>query len=166
MRSSTTPASSRWSEFRARGGLWVVAQFVLWAGITASLFLPPAWPDEVRTPLRVLGALLVGLGLGAVIWAYRSLGPAFTPFTRPPERASRVARGPYRLARHPMYGGALLFFAGLSCAFSVTALAVTGALALLWRGKSAAEERVLRQRFPGYSEYSERTPRRFWPGIY
>jgi len=159
-------ASSRWNEFRAAGGVWVLAQLALMAGITAALFLPPDWPEDVRVPLAIVGLLLMLAGLGLVVWAYRSLGRAFSPFTHPPPEAERVESGPYRLARHPMYGGGILFFAGLSLLFSVTALVVTAALALLWRGKSAAEERVLGQRFPEYDAYRRRTRRRFVPGLY
>src|SRR5687767_979698 len=112
-------ASSRWSEFRAAGGLWVLAQLALMAGITAALFLPPDWPEDVGIPLTVVGALLVLAGLGLVVWAYRSLGAAFTPLTHPPREAERVEGGPYRLARHPMYGGGILFFTGLSLGFSI-----------------------------------------------
>jgi protein-S-isoprenylcysteine O-methyltransferase Ste14 len=158
--------SSRWSEFRAAGGLWVLAQLALMAGITAVLLLPPDWPEDVRIPLAILGLLLVLVGVGLVVWAYRSLGRAFSPFTHPPPEAERVEGGPYRLARHPMYGGGLLFFAGLSLVFSIPALVLTAALALLWLGKSAAEERVLSQRFPEYDAYRRRIRRRFLPGIY
>jgi protein-S-isoprenylcysteine O-methyltransferase Ste14 len=136
------------------------------AGITAACLFPPDWPDSVRQPLKVVGIVLVVVGLALATWAYRSLGPAFTPLTEPPASATRVEAGPYRLARHPMYGGGILAFAGLSLVFSIPALAVTAALAILWRAKSAAEERVLLQRFPEYGAYRRRTRRRFLPGIY
>jgi protein-S-isoprenylcysteine O-methyltransferase Ste14 len=158
--------SSRWNEFRVAGGLWVLAQLALMAGITAALLLPPDWPEDVRVPFAIVGLLFVLAGVGLVVWAYRSLGRAFSPFTHPPPEAERVEAGPYRLARHPMYGGGILFFAGLSLAFGITALVLTAALALLWRGKSAAEERVLVRRFPDYDAYRRRTRRRFLPGIY
>ena len=159
-------ASSRWSEFRERGGLWVAAQFALMAGIAVAWLLPPEWPDSVRWPLRVVGIVLVVIGIGLALWAHGALGRAFTAFTRPPEGATRVEAGPYRFARHPMYGGGVLLFAGVSLAFSVTALALTVALAVLWRGKSAVEERLLVARFPEYEDYRNRTPRRFLPGLY
>jgi protein-S-isoprenylcysteine O-methyltransferase Ste14 len=161
-----TPASSRWSEFRARGGLWVVAQFALMAGITAAWLLPPDWPDSVRWPLRIVGLLLVVVGLALVFWAHGALGRAFTTLTHPPPEAPRAETGPYKYARHPMYGGGILVFAGASLAFSITALALTGGLAVLWRAKSMAEERVLVVRFTEYGPYRERTRRRFLPWIY
>jgi protein-S-isoprenylcysteine O-methyltransferase Ste14 len=136
------------------------------AGITAAFLLPPEWPDEVDDPLLVVGIVLMVVGVGLVRWAHRSLGRGFTPFTRPPPGTELAEAGPYRLARHPMYGGALLFFVGLSLVIGVVALVLTAALALLWRGKSAVEERHLSERFPDYAAYRRRTPRRFLPGIY
>ena len=159
-------ASSRWSEFRARGGLWVAAQFALMAGIASAWLLPPEWPESVRLPLRVVGILVVLLGLGLGVWAHGALGRSFTTFARPPRAGTRVEAGPYRLARHPMYGGGILLFAGFSLIFSATALGLTAVLAVLWWGKSAAEERMLVARFPEYAAYRSRTPRRFWPGLF
>jgi protein-S-isoprenylcysteine O-methyltransferase Ste14 len=136
------------------------------AGIIAALFPPPSWPDSARRPLQIAGIVLLLVGAAIIVWAYRSLGRAFTPFTRPPESAERVETGAYRLARHPMYGGGILCFAGLSLAFSVSALVLTAALAALWRNKSAVEERWLAARFPDYDAYRRRTSRRFLPGVY
>jgi protein-S-isoprenylcysteine O-methyltransferase Ste14 len=161
-----TPASSRWSEFRARGGSWVVAQSVLFAAITAAAILGPRWPDEVAFPFSVLGGVLAGLGLGIAGWAYRSLGSSFTAYARPPSGAKRVEAGPYRLVRHPMYGAGIVLLAGISLAYSITALALTVVLAVLWRAKSAAEERFLVARFPEYAAYRQRTRYRFWPLLY
>jgi protein-S-isoprenylcysteine O-methyltransferase Ste14 len=159
-------ASLRWSDFRAQGGPWVVAQLVLMAGIAAALLLPQPWPGSVRRPLQIAGAVLVVLGLALAAWAFRALGRSFTAYTTPPADASRVETGPYRLVRHPMYGGGLLFFAGLSLVHSITALGLTLALGVLWRAKSSVEERNLLARFPDYALYRARTPRRFFPLLY
>jgi protein-S-isoprenylcysteine O-methyltransferase Ste14 len=161
-----TRASSRWSEFRARGGLWVVAQIVLMGAVVIALRFPHGWPSSVPEPLRVVGLLLAVLGLTFAVWGFRSLGQSFTAYTTPPQAASRVESGPYRLVRHPMYGGGLIFFAGLSLAFTVTALVPTLLLGLLWRGKSAVEERNLVALFPEYASYRARTVHRFLPWIY
>jgi protein-S-isoprenylcysteine O-methyltransferase Ste14 len=163
MRSSTTRASSRWSEFRDRGGIWVVAQFALMGLIAVAWLLPPEWPEAVRLPFRIVGAVLVGLGLGLALWAHRALGRAFTPFPQPPGDAPRTESGPYRYARHPMYGGGILVFTGLSLALSVPSLVPTIVLAALWRAKSGVEELALAERFPDYERYRSRTPRRFLP---
>src|SRR5712691_6457289 len=117
MQSSTTPASSRWSEFRARGGVWVVAQFAVMIAIAAAWLVPPEWPEPVRMPFRVVGVAVALAGLALALWAHRVLGGAFTPYTHPPLDATRVESGPYRYVRHPMYGGGIVVFVGLSLVF-------------------------------------------------
>lgn len=166
MLSSMTRDSSRWSEFRARGGAWVVAQSLLFGALATAAILGPRWPHGVGPAFRIAGGVLVGVGLVFAVWAYRALGASFTAYPSPPAGARRVDAGPYRLVRHPMYGGVLLFLVGISLAYSVAALVLTGALAVLWRVKSAAEERWLVGRFPDYEDYRRRTPRRFFPYLY
>jgi len=161
-----TRASSRWSEFRRRGGIRVVAQSIFFAAIAATAIVGPRWPGVAQVPLSIAGGVLTGAGLGLAAWAYRSLGPAFTPYPRPERDARRVEGGPYRLVRHPMYGGLLLLFEGVSLAFSYTSLVPALALGALWWRKSLTEERFLSERFPDYPDYRRRTPRRFFPYLY
>ena len=97
------------------------------------------------------------------MWSSRTLGSALTPFPQPRAGATLVERGPYRLARHPVYGGGLLFFAGVSLARSVPSMILTVLLAVLWWRKSIAEERRLAAAYPDYAAYRTRTPRRFLP---
>jgi protein-S-isoprenylcysteine O-methyltransferase Ste14 len=68
-----------------------------------------------------------------------------------------VQTGPYRLLRHPIYFGGVLFFAGLSLVFSIYGLALTAVLAVFWIAKARLEERLLSERFPQYAEYRRRT---------
>jgi protein-S-isoprenylcysteine O-methyltransferase Ste14 len=166
MRSSTTRVSSRWSELRDRGVVWVVAQFALMGVMAVAWLVPPEWPDPVRTPFRVVGVALALAGVGLALWAHRSLGSSFTAFTTPPSGGARVESGPYRYVRHPMYGGGILAFAGFSLALSVPSLPLVAALAALWRAKSGVEERALAARYPDYAEYRRHTPHRFLPGLF
>ena len=127
----------------------MVAQFVLFALILVSLF----FGDGV-TPL---GWIVVAVGLALGIWAGRTMGDALTAFPRPARDAELVQRGPYRVVRHPIYLGGTLFFVGLGLVFSVYALALTAALAVLWVFKARHEERLLAERFPEYADYRRRT---------
>ena len=133
------------------------------AVVGATWLLPPAWPDAVRTPLRFVGLVLAALGAVLLVWASHTLGNALTPFPQPRQGATLVERGPYRLARHPIYGAGLLFFGGVSLARSIPSLVLTAALAVLWWRKSLAEERRLEAAYPEYPAYRARTPRRFLP---
>jgi protein-S-isoprenylcysteine O-methyltransferase Ste14 len=128
---------------------FVVAQFLLIAAIAVACFLPP------HLHQHALGVVLAVAGLLVAAWSARTLGRALTPNPRP--RGPLVTNGPYRFLRHPIYVGGSVFFAGVSLAFSWTALALTGALAVLWFAKTRVEERYLLERFPEYADYRRRT---------
>jgi protein-S-isoprenylcysteine O-methyltransferase Ste14 len=148
--------------FLHRGGGWVVAQFLLMAVIAAGWLLPGR-PGSVV--VRTLGIALALLGLGLFAWAYHTLGRSFTPFPVPRADGELVESGPFRLVRHPTYGGGLLLFGGISLALGLGGLVGTAALALLWWRKSELEERVLAGRFDRYGAYRRRVRRRFLPWL-
>ena len=150
----------------ARGGGWVVLQLALMGGILAVGVAGPGWPDSARWWLKGAGVLLVFGGVLVVVGAARALGRGMTPYPRPADAGELVDTGPYAVVRHPVYTGAILLFAGVSLALSPWALAGTGLLAVLWALKSRVEERFLRERYPAYAGYSERTRYRLIPYVY
>jgi protein-S-isoprenylcysteine O-methyltransferase Ste14 len=143
-----------------RGTPWVVAQFALIALAAGTMALGPL---GTVIALRVAGALVATTGAALAGWAFLALGRDLTPFTRPREGAKLREHGPFGLVRHPVYGGLLLFFCGLSLAVDLLALAVTALLAAVWAGKAREEEQRLRSRFPSYAAYAQRVRRRFVP---
>ena len=134
------------------------------AAIVAAGFVPPAWPDGVEGPLDVVGGAIALLGAVVVVASARALGSAFTPFPKP--RGELVTAGLYRYARHPIYGGGILFFAGWGLFRSPAALLMTLALAVFWDRKARFEERLLAERYPDYADYRRRTRRRLLPFVY
>jgi protein-S-isoprenylcysteine O-methyltransferase Ste14 len=150
----------------ARGGGWVVLQFVLIAAVVMVGLLGQGWPDAARWWLKGVGVVLLLAGLLVVRSAVRALGIALTPYPRPRDAAALVETGPYAIVRHPIYAGAALVFAGISLALSPAALAVTVLLVVLWALKSRVEERFLRERYPPYAEYCSRTRYRLVPFVY
>lgn len=150
----------------ARGGGWVVLQFVLLAAILGLGLLAPGWPDGARWWLKGAAVLLVVGGALVIAKAGRALGAGLTPFPRPADGAELVESGPYAVVRHPVYTGGLLVAAGISLALSPSALAATAALAVVWALKARVEERFLRERYPAYAAYCERTRRRLVPFVY
>jgi len=94
------------------------------------------------------------------------LARSTTVFPRPREGAMLADNGVYRRVRHPVYGAVLLIALGWSLVESPLGLLPTAALAVVFDLKARVEEAWLEERFPGYSQYRDRTPRRFVPGVY
>ena len=146
----------------ARGGGWVVLQFAVMAVVAACWLLPGRPGSSV---VRGIGTVLAALGVVLVVWAYRALGRSFTPFPVPRPDAELADSGPFRLVRHPTYGGGLLLFTGASLALGLYGLVATAALAVVWWRKSELKEGVLTTRFPAYAAYRQRVPHRFFPWL-
>jgi protein-S-isoprenylcysteine O-methyltransferase Ste14 len=148
--------------FSARGGWWIVGQVpvLLLAALAAPAtgrFEPGfAWP----------GMALVALGFLVAIAGVTALGRALTPFPRPLAQASLRETGAYSWVRHPNYSGLGVASLGWALAWQSVpdAIAAIAVFAFFDR-KAGFEERLLRERFPGYAEYASRV-RKLLPGIY
>jgi protein-S-isoprenylcysteine O-methyltransferase Ste14 len=149
-----------------RGGGWVALQFALMAVILLLGASAPDWPDAPHFELQVAGVIIATIGAAVVLVAARSLGPGFTPLPSPSARAELVERGLYRVVRHPIYTGGILFFLGVSLDASPWAVLGTAVLAVVWGLKAQVEERFLAARYPGYEDYCARTRYRLVPYVY
>ena len=131
----------------SRGEGWVVIQSLLIVAIVGCGFVGVYWPGSVESYLTVVGILLLVAGAAVTLTGALTLGRSFTHFPRPRSSGRLHQRGIYRLVRHPVYGGVLL-------------------LALVFDLKSRREEIWLRERYPEYAAYAERTRSRFIPFVY
>jgi len=156
---------ARPASFGARGGWWVVAQVPI---MLAAAAVPPMWGAalEIAQPLCLAGIALTLLGAALAVVGLAALGGALTPFPQPLDGTVLRQSGIYALARHPIYGGLVIASAGWALAWqSVPGGLVALAVALFFDRKAAFEERLLRERFPGYGEYAGRV-KKLIPGIY
>jgi len=149
--------------FFARGGWWVIGQFVLFAAIGTALAAtggdPPGWLTVVGAGLALGGAAL-GVSAG---WQIRR---HITALPAPREGAPLTEGGAFGLVRHPIYGGAVLGSSGLA-ALDGNLAALVGSLVLLsvFVGKTRLEERLLIEQHPHYADYRRRVPRRLLPWL-
>jgi protein-S-isoprenylcysteine O-methyltransferase Ste14 len=127
--------------------LVVVIGGILFLVLTHSLF--SASPVVIALQLAAI-ALNVSARLSFPREAFR--------VSAAPGGSEIIRRGPYRFIRHPMYAAVLLFiwtailshlsWLNVSVGIVVTAFACARVI---------AEERLLRQRFPGYIDYARST---------
>ncbi|HXV73033.1 MAG TPA: 2-amino-4-hydroxy-6-hydroxymethyldihydropteridine diphosphokinase [Acidimicrobiia bacterium] len=144
----------------------VAGQFVMFISAALALAADGRLPEGKVTALGVVGALLAMGGLILAFISARRLGPSVTPSPVPKKGAHMVMSGPYRYARHPIYGGIFLVLLGtalfLDSVYGV--VASVAALVFFW-AKSTYEERQLRTRFNGYRHYREVVHRRLIPFV-
>lgn len=141
-----------------RTAWWLVAvQF----GLLAVIVLIPAGDDwPVGPGLRLVAATLAAVGLALMVVAGLQLGRNLTALPLPTGGARLRTDGLYRVARHPIYTGLLLFCAGLIVGSGSWArLAVLGLLVGWLNVKARWEEGRLAERFPEYPAYAARTGR-------
>jgi protein-S-isoprenylcysteine O-methyltransferase Ste14 len=153
-----------------RGEWYVLAQIPLMALI---LFGPRTWPGAGRLSFpypqawSVAALALIVAGGSLIISGGLWLGRRnLTALPRPRDEARLVETGPYRLVRHPIYAGGIVFSLGWSIwVRGPLTFAYTLALVVLMDVKSRHEERWLMARFPGYAAYRTRV-RKLIPFVY
>jgi protein-S-isoprenylcysteine O-methyltransferase Ste14 len=164
------------SEFKPREGVqtWdvvlsVVARVSLLASyVVAGLDVRFGWKPEIPLAVQVAALVLGLLGGGLIVWAMAANRHAAVYARIQKERGHVVATtGPYRFVRHPFYVGVIAFALMIPLALgSVWALVSGGLAILLFVLKTAAEDRMLRTRLPGYAEYAQRVRYRLLPGVW
>lgn len=149
------------SRFPAR--LLLVLQFTLMALVAVAIWIDGSVPSDM-SPLRILGVVIGLAGAALDLWAARQLGPALTASPLPKQDAGLVTNGPYRLVRHPIYGGLILLALGASLVFASWLGALASLLLVpLFFVKAAYEEHHLRLRHAGYRAYRRQVRRWFIP---
>jgi protein-S-isoprenylcysteine O-methyltransferase Ste14 len=153
-----------------------------WDAVVASLsivlfvaIVPIAALDDVRyrwlpTPdwVTFAGYALLTLGFMGVTWA-QATNRHFEPTVRIQSDHDHkvIDTGPYAHIRHPGYAFAIPFAAGIALSLgSLAALIPVAILALLLAGRTLAEEAVLREGLPGYTEYASRVKYRWLPFVW
>jgi protein-S-isoprenylcysteine O-methyltransferase Ste14 len=129
----------------------------LWLGLIAAFL--PTFSTPTSNHLYLLIPALFGYGW--ILWSLISIGPQFG--IAPADRGI-TCRGPYRLIRHPMYLGELIF--RLALAFDSKQLWLAFVMAILFIFLQC--ERILREEkiIHGYPCYAHLVPWRLVPHIW
>jgi protein-S-isoprenylcysteine O-methyltransferase Ste14 len=127
------------------------------------------WHWSTMSPfVQWAGCALVVAAFLFLYWTMRTNSFAAPVVKIQRERGQRViTTGPYAIVRHPMYLGALFYFAGTSLVLgSWWGLATIPFLALLLGIRIGIEEKTLRMGLAGYDDYARRVRWRLVPLIW
>ncbi|MPM18514.1 hypothetical protein SDC9_64926 [bioreactor metagenome] len=130
----------------------------LWLGMIAA-FLPTFSTTTSHTAWYFLFPALAGYVL--ILWSLLTLGPRFG--VAPADRGL-TSRGPYRLLRHPMYLGELVFRVAMvfSSPYLFTAIILSLVLVFIQCWRILREEKMIE----GYTCYMRIVPWRLIPGLW
>ena len=155
-------ARSHWAAMiradRASAFGWglVVTQFVLLAVLISHTISARRTAGLTHT----VGLATAAVGVSVLGGASLQLGRDLRVHPAPHASTALRTDGAYRLVRHPIYSGLLLFAAGIAIVNgTLRGSAVSCGLGLLLAVKAHFEERLLARRFPEYAQYASRTPR-------
>ncbi len=160
------------SNFVQRGGLWVLAQFVLIPLLAVIVLVARgtgwerAWPAPFARLGQGAGLFMTAAAGILLLTALAHLGSNLTPFPRPLDNSTLVDTGAYGIVRHPIYTSIILALFGLAVfANSVLGLVFSVLIFAFFNRKATYEERMLEQRFARYSDYRKRV-KKLIPFIY
>jgi protein-S-isoprenylcysteine O-methyltransferase Ste14 len=156
---------------QARGDGVLMAVFlalvILWL-IVMALDAGRSRLSHVPVWLQIVGALAVALCFYVSFLVMRANIYAAAAVRIQTERGHRVVTdGPYRVVRHPMYTGAILFFLGTPLLLgSWLGLAFVPVLVALLAMRAVMEERLLSAALDGYPAYAARVRFRLIPFVW
>lgn len=162
---STARSASRASRLVLFGPLLGV-----WLLVRAHV-IPPEWLVMRlwdRTPaIELLGLALTILGCLFAVWARVTLGSNWSGLPTVRRDHELITRGPYALARHPIYTGILLALAGSAIAYGESGWIMSWFLVLIsYTVKIRQEEQLMMETFPqDYPAYRRRV-KALIPGVF
>lgn len=111
--------------------------------------------------LSVWPAILIIMSFLLMLWALAAMQRSkWRIFPEPSAKAILIIHGPYRYIRHPMYSAIILGAAGLLTSYCTwLRLIMVISLAIVLISKLTWEEKMLSQKFEGYSSYCTHTKR-------
>jgi protein-S-isoprenylcysteine O-methyltransferase Ste14 len=135
------------------GAVLIFGRDLPWSWLGARL-----WPRSFGA--YWCGVALLAAGLAFSVWARVHLGRNWSGSVTVKEGHELIRSGPYALVRHPIYTGLITAVAGTAITYgTVRALLGLVIITASFLRKLAAEERFMRETFPGeYERYRASVP--------
>jgi len=147
--------NNRWYLYRIFSGV-VLVLLLRFFGLKSSFFLYYIH----SAPVRIIGAVLVFLGIAVAFWARYHLGRNWGMPLSEKEGAELVTTGPYAYIRNPIYAGVLLALIGSILVYGVLWLIVLVLYGGYFFYSVFGEEKIMMRLFPEqYPPYKARTKR-------
>lgn len=153
-----------WDKVVIRCYTGLLAVLLVLSALDAGRFRWSVVPVGVQ--LLAWGALCIA---GTITWHVMSVNAYLSSWARIQEERGHVVvtKGLYRYVRHPMYLGIILAFIGIPLALGswwalIPGLSIVGVFVY----RTLREDGMLRQKLPGYEEYTEQVRYRLFPGIW
>ena len=118
--------------------------------------------------VQLLGWALL-CAAGTIIWHVMAVNAYLSSWARIQEDRGQVVvtEGLYGTVRHPMYLGIAIGFAGVPLVLGSWWALIPGLMIVgLFVYRTAREDRMLRQKLAGYTDYAEKVRHRLLPGIW
>ncbi len=163
-RSRTAANVKRWDLTILRIYGCLLLALLIVAGLDAGRFR--WWPV---TPALEIGGLAAVIASGAIVWWTMTTNPFLSRHARIQDDRGQavVTGGPYRYARHPMYGAIGPLVVGIALGLGSGVAVVPAVLVVaVFVVRTILEDRMLHEELPGYRDYAARVRYRWWPGIW
>ncbi len=165
----STKATARQASFASR--LVLLAPLLgVWLLVNAHV-IRPDWlvihPLPDNPAIQLLGLALTVLGCLFAVWARVTLGSNWSGLPTVRRGHELITKGPYALARHPIYTGILLALAGSAIANGASGWMMAWLLVFVsYAVKIRQEEKLMMETFPqDYPAYRRRV-KALIPGVF
>jgi protein-S-isoprenylcysteine O-methyltransferase Ste14 len=133
--------------------------FIAVQGVLLLAIISLPGPDTpASSALRGAGLVLEVVGMALILIGAAQLGISLNILPTPNKHGRLRTGGLYRLVRHPIYFGVMVFVTGSALrAPTLPRIVAVVALGALFHFKAAWEEIQLSAKYPDYAEYASRT---------